>query len=892
MSNRENITIKKPTSLFLKKVEIKPKFLFEILSGTIKLGRGDLGEGIETIVNSFFDTEVINNPEEIAWELVFKSVMKSVYKLTHEVIINNDGEDIKTENLNLDEVEKEIIMIFDNEILEINNIFFDNPKENDLIKNILEFFGKFLRKINVEEADVNNLKSRFPRYYVSELANEWSNSRDKYREILRLVEETPFEIAKSKEEEWFFYYESIRLDIEKSMFGETFSIKDIYVDLRGYYCDGLNDRGENKKIIIYVKEELKEWLNKEDKNDCLKIISGGPGYGKTTLLKILSSELTFLGNYKVIYIPLQDYYLKKELEEGVKKFLEDGDCLKQIDPFKENKLLLIYDGLDELAMTGKSLETVAKDFINHIKNEMNSKNRKNIKIKIILSGRDIIIQNNESEFRNKNEIIHLLPFYGTYNYEEYIDEKKLLDIDQRNIWWEKYGELKGIRYKKLPAELNVEELKEITSYPLLNYLLVLSYERGKVEFNNNTNINYIYEDLITAIYERSWSERTHKTVEHMEYKSFVAVFEKIALSIWQGSGRKTTLNEIKKNYERDMEIEKFICSGGRGLTSLLIAFYFKKTDFLNDGEDSFEFTHKSFGEFLTARILLKNLYAFKDELQKKEKNKCEGKDEKEIALMWTKLFGFRELDSDILRFVINEFKIKYNENSKEVEELQEYIVKIFNFVLQNGSQTEIEEYNIAHSKVINSEKAFFYILGSVARITNKLSQVRWRTNKQFGDLISRLIGQRIGREDVRIDLYGYLNHLNLSESFLLFRDFLDVNFYGSNLEKSKLRESNLRGADLRNTNLKNTDLRDSSLEIAKLKGSNLSGANLRRTNLKEVDLRESNLQSVDLGNVNLEKSNLEKADLTGAYLEWANLRGTKLDGAIVTKEQLKKAILK
>lgn len=542
-----NNTIKKPTSILCKPVKIGPKFLLEILSGAMKLSKGELESGIKEITNSFFKIDVIDNPQEKAWLLISSSAIKTIYRLTYEAIINNlDIPDLSF-------LEKEIIKIFDKINLEIDKDFFYKPSENKLIKNIIEFFGKFLITLNFEDADIKNLKSRFPRYYIAELVNEWSNNRNKYKIILNLLEKTPFDDAMSKEEKWFLYYESLRIDIEKPMFGETFSIKDIHVNLRGYYQQNSIDNKVIKKIVIDVNEELNRWINSEEKKDCLKIISGGPGYGKTTTLKILASELTFQKNYKVIYIPLQYYHLKDEIEIGVNKFLKDGDFLKEINIFEEKKLLIIFDGLDELPITDKSLEIATKEFIKHIKNEINSKNRNNIKIKIILSGREIIIQNNESEFKNRKEILHLLPFYiSSYhqNYCEYEDDKKLLTIDQRNIWWKKYGELKGKNYEGLPLQINKKELIDITSYPLLNYLLALSFENGTINSDNTININSIYENLITGVYERTWSEGIHSTVKHMEYSKFIDAFEKIALNIWHVSGRRTTITEIKKAMEQ------------------------------------------------------------------------------------------------------------------------------------------------------------------------------------------------------------------------------------------------------------------------------------------------------------------------------------------------------
>ena len=88
-------------------------------------------------------------------------------------------------------------------------------------------------------------------------------------------------------------------------------------------------------------------------------------------------------------------------------------------------------------------------------------------------------------FVNGNKFYTFLPYFVSENDIEkynYKDEQKFLDEDKREMWWKKYSFLKGKEYNGLPEELNRGTLIEVTSQPLLNYLVALSFIRDKLDF--------------------------------------------------------------------------------------------------------------------------------------------------------------------------------------------------------------------------------------------------------------------------------------------------------------------------------------------------------------------------------------------------------------------------
>jgi hypothetical protein len=114
--------------------------------------------------------------------------------------------------------------------------------------------------------------------------------------------------------------------------------------------------------------------------------------------------------------------------------------------------------------------------------------------------------------------------------------------------WKNYGALTGRQYESLPADLARDDLAEITAQPLLNYLVALSFNRDKLDFSQNVNLNEIYADLVAAVHERGYEKkRPYAQIRHMSLDNFTRVLEEIGLAAWHGDGRTTTVGEVEEH---------------------------------------------------------------------------------------------------------------------------------------------------------------------------------------------------------------------------------------------------------------------------------------------------------------------------------------------------------
>ena len=601
---------------------------------------------------------------------------------------------------------------------------------------------------------------------------------------------------------------------------------------------------------------------------------------------MLAAKLSEAENIRILFIPLHLFDPTGDLVDAVGKFIRYDKYLSH-NPLdreqKDAKLLIIFDGLDELAMQGKLGAEVAKSFIGEVQKTVNFFNRQDrqARLQVIISGRPVVISSNRDELRKTEQILHFLPYIFDKNTRyDYQDKEYLLGEDQRNSWWQKYGLVTGKNYTAMPEELKLDSLVEITSQPLLNYLVALSYVRSKddaiedkdkIIFSEETNLNSIYQDLLKSVYDRGWDTDQHPTLKGVEYKNFVRILEEIALAAWHGNGRTTTVKEIESHCESSglkKLLEIFAEGAKSGVTSLLTAFYFRQSGYGRDGDRTFEFTHKSFGEYLTARRIVRELSKIHKQLKNRDEDPDEGWDEKQALTRWIINCGMSAIDEYLFKFICDEIALYKTEI---VKQWQETLNKLISFMLRQGLPMERinprPDYQGECRQGRNTEEALLIVVNACARRTKEISKINWQSKFSFGKWLSRL--QNHAADDDKIIINQCLNWLDLEGAYLV----------RANLEGAILVRANLRGAILEGAHLKGAHLVMANLVRVNLKGAILEGAILKGAHLERANLEGANLEGANLEGANLKGSNLDWANLEGA-----NLRGAILEGAIMDDE--------
>ena len=878
-SNQHGLNVTKPVSLLNRSIKFSFKEFFKSMTkAVVKGATANYTQALGDVVDALASVSLVQDCGEVAWLLIQRSLLQAVHDLLKEnealiyryadnpmVILTmrglpSDDPDAVTARLDLSLEEGEIT---------IDEKFFRNPRTLHVLEQFKTPFRQWLELFGLNGAEAESIANRLPSYFVHALNEQWRERPEEYR-CLKEAFDTPFTQAGAAEQAWQSYATLLQKQVDEPMFVEAFSLRQVYVPLRAYYFEKtaadketrLDPRAAEttnvKRIVVDLERELDSWFANNDASDAVRVISGGPGSGKSSFTKMLSAKLAKWKRRRVLFVPLHLLELSDDLEEAVRKFIRyvDRDLTNPLDPEENTESsLIIFDGLDELAMQGKIAAELAQQFVREVLRKTDQLNIRGSRLKVLISGRELAIQSNAYDFKRPKQVLHVLPYFvSEVSRKEYYDALNLLEQDQRQQWWANYGRVSGNKYEGLPEELGRDELSEITSQPLLNYLVALSFTRGEVDLATESNLNLIYRDLLKAVYERGWAGGRNLTLQGVSEEKFVRWLEEIAVAAWHGDGRTTTLEEIKSHTESGGAanlLNLFEEGADKGLTRLLMAFYFRRAGVRESGEKTFEFTHKSFGEYLTAKRIVRLLRDMHEELERHREDMDKGWDERAALVRWIKLCGQSPLDHYIFKFMENKVRAA---GVSDATDWQETLCRLIGFELQQGlpmEQVGLQTYKEQTRQARNAEESLIAALSACARVSKKLSTIKWPTEASFAELLSRLQGQPVTHD---VFIFQHLNYLDLTGCALIAKDLSTAYFYKANLSLADLsfcllRETSFEGANLRNAYLSNLNIVSANLGNADLRGAKLNGARLGGADLGRADLSGADLSGADLSHI-------------------------------------------
>jgi uncharacterized protein YjbI with pentapeptide repeats len=939
MAREPGIKVEQPVSVWKKAIKANPKGLFASLGKAAINGMflkwDDFAEsGVEVLENLGLEAK----PGEIAGLLIVRSLMQAMQDLLDENrgLLNQKPDNLTQlyNHLNASLTSNELILDPD---------FFQHPQNLPIVQEAKTGFAQWLEAYVEKKVEAEMISSRLPAYFVFALNDQWVERSQDYI-ALKEVLDTPFTQATRREQGWLRYRAWLQKRVDEPIFWEAFSLKQVYVPLRAYYEREMAGQSERKlergiieskdyeRVIVDLNSELETWLQNAEADDAIRLISGGPGSGKSSFAKMFAAQQAEKGEIPVLFIPLHLFKLSDDLVKAVGEFVQLERFLSHNPLDRENgesRLLIIFDGLDELSMQSKIAEQTAKEFVEEVRREVDRFNYKHLRLQVVITGREVVVQANRSKFRQPSQLLYILPYFVTKkerDRQKYIDDQNLLEEDQRQLWWQSYGQAKGKHYDGLPQELDKDDLVEITAQPLLNYLVALSCERDKLRFSKDTNLNEIYADLLDAVYERGYegTNRQHRSIEEIAKEEFIAIIEEIALACWHGDGRTTSVKEIEYHCDNSglrQILDRFQATlqedSRASITRLLTAFYFRESGEVRDREKTFEFTHKSFGEYLTAKRIVEGVRLIHEDLEERKLNFRKGCDQRDALVRWATLCGLSAMDEYLFKFVCDEMRLQ---DLSEVRDWQKTLCRLIEFMLLHGMPMEglnpRPNFQEEMRQARNAEEALLAVLNACARVTREISDINWHSPEAFGSWISRLQGQRIGGMRLRsrsknVFTLECLSFMNLKECILsdqnleganfyitnLYKaNFYRVNFQGANLRNANFQGAYLQGANLRKANLQRANfqgaiLQDAILQGAYLQGVNLNGAYFQGADLQGAIFQGVNLNGAHLQGVNLNRQNLQGVNLNGAYLQEAILQNTNLRRAILQRANLQKANL-
>lgn len=377
MSGEPGIKVEKHRSAWRKEIKVNPKGLLMSLGKAAINGAflkwDDLAEnGVEVLESLGLETK----SGEIAGLLIVRSLIRAI-----EDLLKENKELLIKKPDNLKALYDELNSSLEQSELVIDQSFFQRPKDLPIVQAAKTGFAKWLEEFVEKKVEAENISNRLPAYFVFALNEEWRTHKQDYAALKEELD-TPFTQASEREQGWLRYRAWLQKRVDEPMFLEAFSLKQVYVPLRAYYKREVEGESERKlergiaeekqyeRVVVDLNRELETWLQEGKPDDAIRLISGGPGSGKSSFAKIFAAQQADKGEIPVLFIPLHLFKLSDDLVKAVGEFVQlerflPHNPLDRVDG--ESRLLIIFDGLDELWMQGKVAEEAAKQFVEEIR---------------------------------------------------------------------------------------------------------------------------------------------------------------------------------------------------------------------------------------------------------------------------------------------------------------------------------------------------------------------------------------------------------------------------------------------------------------------------------------------------------------------------------------------
>jgi hypothetical protein len=675
---------------------------------------------------------------------------------------------------------------------------------------------------------------------------------------------------------------------EEKVFDEEFSFKDIYVPLQVQSVDDgeIQDEETPQNIEAWAINLL---LDEQKKKEVL-FIQGRPGGGKSVFCRLFADRVR--RELEPIYTPI--LIKLKDIEDFANNF--DQTLTNVIDQDfvtdrgwltdRNTRFLFLLDGFDELVLTRGKGNSV-KDFLDQVARfQENCGNNSERQHRVLITGRPLALLGFE----------RLMPTNLQWVNIALMDDD--IQAQWRSNWAKLVGETEAQAFQVFLSDENCpEQVQGLAREPLLLYLLAAMHRDKHLDLETLRSGDgdlvkvKIYRAVIVWVLTKQREQRLNFDLTGCDTEDLRSILAETGLCIAQTGTEQALVSMIEKRLVKrgHKAAKKLIDEAKRNqekdpLKNALAAFYLKAAT----GQDnSVEFFHKSFGEFLMAERLAESFWLWTKKSAERQVNYTV----EDADLDWQiyDLLGYGLLTKEILGYLMPLLKLGEprdyleNNNTFTATDWVSLFERLYAFYWR-WSQGEFIEALESSTTILPLNKAV------------QLQQYQIP------------LGQR------QADIYTGLNILIL---LLLINTYAQsqadlkekIHFYpcgdpenAEEFDEERLLKiigySECLGAFTFWRNLRHF-LRNANLSEANLSNADLSNAYLRYVNLRNADLSYADLSYADLsyGYADLSYADLSYADLSYADLEsisWnqeTNWQGVKgLDTARNVPEALKQQL--
>ncbi len=896
---------KRPTPLLLKPIRVKDwPGLFGAAAKLAASGSRDDATGVlEGFLKLFASVRLGDDPRERAWVCVQRALLMSFRGLVAwvEVALPDTVHRALSSAPKAGEFDAKLSALD----ITLDTDFFDRPVNARYVQHVGRMLRSWAVGAGVHDEVADELVGHFYQLFSGNLEREWGRHEEELKPLRPENRRTTFTPAAEAEYAWAVYAQWLFEQSDRLLFEEDFSVRDLYVPLRAYTdrVDGASIR----RTIGMATDMLDAWLEAGRADDDVRVIEGDPGAGKSTLARIFAADRfgrTFGGRrWRVVFAPLHDQAFEQErpLAAAIADYCQSV-CKPLKTPLDREAVeptLLILDGLDELSRGGQIGVDLIRTFMNGVrdlKHEWN-KDQNRARLLILVCGRPIAADIARRVIGRTDAVLNLLPFVTSEDEMRRLPAEKpvvldgrteLLKDDQRANWWGLYADKKpgtdgAAVFKQIRK---ATALTSVTAQPLLNYLVALVRERkpGKALPENRFDL---YERLVHDVWERRWGPNRKKAAGELTHPEFVSLLQALAVAAWhEGNIREIRLAAVQARLTADQLalLQTLAEDSGKGLLRIMLAFFTRPRGTVR-GDEVYEFTHKSFAEFLVARRVVDELEALADGYLKPDLKRFWNAEQRLVD--WVTLCGPSRIDKDIEEFISDAAQLR---GADRAHNWLEMLARLLSAVVRDGMPMHKmldliqprATFRVMNDWALQGETAML----SVSSLSAIVSGTRVRV-EGLEEVLPEWVGSRWA-EALRSQ---QLNWANLKNIEISTADLSEANLSGADLSEANLSGANLPGANLSRASLSRANLSETNLSRASLSRASLSGVSLSRANLSGADLFQANLSRANLSGANLFQANLSRANLSGANLSGANLFQANLSETNLSETNLSEANL-
>ncbi|MGI9505172.1 MAG: NACHT domain-containing protein, partial [Geminicoccaceae bacterium] len=482
-------------------------------------------------------------------------------------------------------------------------------------------------------------------------------------------------------------------------------------------------------------------------SDALRVVTGGPGSGKSSSALWFARDVAYAGSANVFVIRLQGLDVDRPIDAVIKDFVafsgSDHGMLEEspIDWLRDDPkpLLLVFDGLDEVARPdGEGLE-VTKTFLRTLHTRLGQANRDvEARITALALGRPHAAEEAALAMGGSlgdQALLHVVSLsrmdriafirLGERWNIGWNDPKQLADEDFRATFYERYRPFdETSNGGGTPEALGDDDLAEMTTEPLLLYLLIISGYAGEDWKLAKENRNRVYQRIFQGIHERDLKKPVgHPSKMGIERAGdFFALMECLGLAAWLGGGRSGSDEDfalIRDETYLPERAGEFRDLASAKLDNVALQTFTHRNDREKPG---YAFIHKSFGEYLTGRALVEASAKWCEDYGKR--NRWD-----QFAEDWLRLAGGAHLTPEILAFIVDEVRLRPQRRLVDEAEMKTsrrlvgYLGEAVTLTLRDGfpAHGELPRHSKSHWRLReawqrNAEEALYALLHAWARV--------------------------------------------------------------------------------------------------------------------------------------------------------------------------------